>query len=374
MRENTTPQPKGGEEGARCYSMVAEVTREILRVGLVDGRGRVVADGAHGMPDCSPREAIGLLAEMILSLASSRERGQAQVTALGVAVEGQVEPATGRVTIGPRDLRDASGRRGWSRVDLVRLLGDRLTQSGYDISQPAGIKRGRSARRSPSPLPIRTFPLPLCSVAGEVWVGRARGKQDLVYLSIGEEVTAGIWSGGRPLHGSRGLAGRVGWLSLREGLRAEYQRIGCLTAETGKASYSRRCLEEWDGQSPSILGQLLTGRPPGDDSNGVEVGQIFQAARGGDPLARQVIDQACQWIGRAVSSLLVTLDPAIILLGGEIGPLLKPYHEQIHTEAERWIPSEMNRGWRLASPQLGIDASLVGAAHLLSLEPIPTLV
>lgn len=365
MSERATSQRTTGEEGVpRCW-LVGEVTSEVLRVGLVDSDGRAIAGQSQPFSEGRPREVVGLFAEMILTLASSQERGQAYLPALGIAVDGYLEPTTSRFTLAPsiagRDLRPGTSGRGWARVDLIQLLGERLAQSGYDLSRPAGIRRGRADRKQPQPLPIHLFPRLHCLAAGEAWVGRARGKFDLVYLSIGEQVNAAILVGGHPLTGAKGQAGSVGWLSLSEVLRAEYQKVGCLTAEAGESAYSRRSLEEWNGQPGSILGGVLASDPAM-----VDFARIFQAARGGDPLARQVIGSVCQWLGRAVANLLVVLDPALILLGGEVGPLLKPFFEEIHAEAERWIPPGMKRGWRLATPQLSTEGSLIGAAHLLS--------
>ena len=365
MPERATSQRTAGEERVPRYWMVGEVTSEVLRVGLVDADGRTIADQAQPLPEGSPRDAVGLLAEMILALASSEERGQAYLPAVGVAVDGYLDPTTLKLTMEPsstsRALRTGTTRRGWARVDLIQLLGERLTQSGYDLSRPAAIRRGRADRKQPHPLPIHLFPRLHCLAAGEAWVGRARGKSDLVYLLIGEQVNAAILVGGHPLTGAKGQAGSVGWLSLSEVLRAEYQKVGCLTAEAGESAYSRRALEEWNGQPGSILGGVLASDPAM-----VDVARIFQAARGGDPLARQVIRGVCQWLGRAVANLLVVLDPALILLGGEVGPLLKPFFDEIHTEAERWISPGMKRGWRLAAPQLSAEGSLIGTAYLLS--------
>lgn len=357
MPESVTSQRTAGEAGVPRYWLVGEVTSEVLRVGLVDADGRLIADQGQRLPEGSPREAVGLLAEMVLALASSQERGQSYLPALGLAVAGSLDPATSRLTLEP----SVHSRKGWTRVDLIQLLTDRLAQSGYDLTRPAAIRRGRADRKPPHSLPIHLFPRLHCLAAGEVWAGRARGKSDLVYLSIGEQIHAAILAGGLPLAGAKGQAGSVGWMSLSQVLRAEYQKVGCLTAEAGEASYPRRSLEEWNGQPDSILGGVLAA-----DSTMVDVARIFQAARGGDPLARQVIRGACQWLGRAVANLVVLLDPALILLGGEVGPLLKPFFDEIHTEAERWIPPGMRRGWRLATPQLSAEASLVGAACLLS--------
>src|SRR5437660_1370400 len=49
---------------------------------------------------------------------------------------------------------------------------------------------------------------------GEKWMGAGRGVEDLVLLTLGTGIGGGIIVGGRVLHGSVGMAGELGHLTV----------------------------------------------------------------------------------------------------------------------------------------------------------------
>jgi predicted NBD/HSP70 family sugar kinase len=85
--------------------------------------------------------------------------------------------------------------------------------------------------------------------------------------------------------------------------------------------------------------------------------QIFNAARGGNELARAVIEQEGQHLALAVAAVAAILDPELIVLGGGIGhnvDLLRgPLERRLH-EITPLRP-------RIIASELGEDAILLGA-------------
>jgi glucokinase len=75
---------------------------------------------------------------------------------------------------------------------------------------------------------------------GEYWAGAGRGIDgpgDLVLLTLGTGVGGGIISGGRVLHGCRGLAGEVGHMIVADGGRlCGCGQRGCLEAYASAAA------------------------------------------------------------------------------------------------------------------------------------------
>lgn len=357
MKEKRTRQ---GQEEIPSYVLGVEITPETLAVALIDEDGRPVAGGLQETPQRTTRAAVAALTDMLLALASSKERGARRISALGISVAGYVDPATQRVTIPAlQDEKGWKAWKGWTRVNLPEMIEECLIQSGYDISTPAGVKRARADRKEPRHLPMRVSPRVACLAAAESWVGRGRGKEHLVYLSLGNTIEAGIISGGQALQGADGLAGSVGWLSLAEAVKAEYKIVGCLAAEVGPESFPRRALEEWSEGATSMLGKLIKA-----EGGRIDAEKIVRAARGGDDLALRIVHQTCGWVGRAVANLLAVLNPEAIILGGELGTLLKPYLNEIHTEAEQWTTPELLRSCRLTTSVLGPEAGVIGAAFL----------
>src|SRR5262249_59724353 len=86
--------------------------------------------------------------------------------------------------------------------------GSRVASLG--VRTPADEKRAR-AKHSVSAHPAIVINSRAAAMAaGEAWAGAARGKNNVVYLSIGEEIEAGIIVYWRVVQGARGVSGAAG--------------------------------------------------------------------------------------------------------------------------------------------------------------------
>jgi glucokinase len=195
--------------------------------------------------------------------------------------------------------------------------------------------------------------------AGEAWCGVARGKQNLVFLKLDTGISAGIIIDGQVLQGAGSAAGMAGWFALSEEFRDEYSSRGCLETEGAGAALVRRTIEEWSGGADSLLGRVAA-------SNAAELtpATIIRAARAGDALALKVITEACGWIGRGVADLISTLNPEVVVIGGELGLALRPFLNHIRREARLWAHPMAARQCRILSSTLRQTAGLLGAAQL----------
>jgi len=330
-----------------------EIERQKIAAGLVDERARVVSERKIEMPQRTTRSAAAAIGGLVLNLASMEERNNCLIDAVGVSVPGSVDPQTERVSI--------EGWKGWTRLALRQMIEDHLSDSGYDIRSPADHRNARSVQSDSSHPRMVIHSRAVCLAAAESWNGAARGRANVVYLSLGDVIDVGIISGGQAIRGAGGHAGAVSWLGLSENYKQDYQSRGCLATEATAASFTRRAIEEWSDNSRSILGKLIKANAPITDA-----GMIIRAARGGDALALKVVAENCRWIGRGMSNLISILNPDTVVLGGGLGKMLKPFLEVIREEAHRWASPQAVRECRIVGAALGDDAALVGAARLAS--------
>jgi glucokinase len=129
------------------------------------------------------------------------------------------------------------------------------------------------------------------------------GDSDLVYLSIGTGLAAGLVLDGRLRRGVHGAAGEVGHLPVDpHGAVCSCGQRGCLeTIASGSA--------------------LEAAWPAGD----VPAAQaLFAAARAGDEKAIQLRDDFAAGVASAVRALSLSVDPATIVLGGGVAQLGEP--------------------------------------------------
>ena len=126
---------------------------------------------------------------------------------------------------------------------------------------------------------------------------------DLVYLSIGTGLAAGLVLDGRLRRGEHGAAGEIGHVPVDpQGTVCQCGQRGCLeTIASGSA--------------------LAAAWPSGD----VPPAQaLFAAARSGDPSAIAVRDRFSAGVASAIRVLSLAVDPASIVLGGGVAQLGEP--------------------------------------------------
>jgi glucokinase len=130
------------------------------------------------------------------------------------------------------------------------------------------------------------------------------GIRDLVYLSIGTGLAAGLVLDGVLRRGATGAAGEIGHVPVDPlGAICQCGQRGCLeTIASGRA-----LSEAW----PSADGSHS--EPPAQS--------LFAAAAAGDPRALEVRDRFCAGVADAVRTLCLSVDPATVVLGGGVSHL-----------------------------------------------------
>jgi glucokinase len=126
------------------------------------------------------------------------------------------------------------------------------------------------------------------------------GEDDLVYLSIGTGLAAGLVLQGRLRRGDHGAAGEIGHVPVDpSGALCQCGQRGCLeTIASGSA--------------------IAAAWPSGD----VPPAQaLFAAAQSGDPKALDARDRFAEGVAGAVRVLSLTVDPRTVVLGGGVAQL-----------------------------------------------------
>jgi predicted NBD/HSP70 family sugar kinase len=197
----------------------------------------------------------------------------------------------------------------------------------------------------------------------EQWWGAGRDGKDLTYIKIGTSVGSGHIINGELYRGAGGTAGEIGHLRMDPaGPRCPCGLTGCLTTFIGSEVLVARAKIEVGG------GGQVEGHGGGVEgaSGGVEtVGDIVRAARAGDLGARRIIGDVGAHLGVAVASLMNVLNPAVVVLGGEITGvgdlLLEPVRAAVR---ERSLATPFE-GTGIMTSKLGDKAIAVGAATLV---------
>jgi predicted NBD/HSP70 family sugar kinase len=171
---------------------------------------------------------------------------------------------------------------------------------------------------------------------GEHWQGVARGVDDFVFLSIGTGMGAGLVLHGELHRGHNGAAGEVDFSFV--GLAHDVDPCAGAVSQ-----YTARLVAERPSETAL--------RPPFDARD------IFAAARTGDALAHDVVEEVARRIALHVVPIAAVTDVSLVVLGGGLGAngdlLLRPVRALLRS----WIPYPP----QVAVSSLGEATVLTGA-------------
>ena len=240
--------------------------------------------------------------------------------------------------------------------DLARAFGG--GQPALGMSAPGlPSQDGRSIAYLPNRLPgIEgldwtdylgwNVPVPLLNDAqaallGETWLGAARGKTNVVMLTLGTGVGGAAMVDGRLLRGHVGKAGHLGHISLDpEGPPDICGTPGSLEHAIGNATIRERSAGRFATTHALIVSHLA-----------------------GDPEATRVWLSSVRALAAAIASLTNVLDPEVVVVGGGIAAagaaLFEPLRAHMNTMEWRVCGHAVS----IVPALLGDKAGAVGAAR-----------
>jgi len=172
--------------------------------------------------------------------------------------------------------------------------------------------------------------------------GKGSGAENLIFLTMGTGIGAGLILNGRIYRGSSDVAGEVGHIKIADhGLKA-YGKVG-----------------SWEAVCSGVgLINLAGVRFPGRWTTPREV---ISAALNGDADARTLVEEMGAWLGRGIALLVDVLNPQLVIVGtlgavlGEM--LLAPCRRVVAEEA---LPMAA-QSCEIVPAQLGDRLGLVAA-------------
>jgi glucokinase-like ROK family protein len=247
--------------------------------------------------------------------------------------------------------------------DATRIWGIGIGAPGVTLSQEGVVTWAPALGWRDLPLKSRveeTLGLPTfvendvnLAALGEHRCGAGQGVKDLVVIFIGTGIGAGILMGGQLCRGADHAAGEVGYMVVdTDSLGQRYEGFGCLetlASGTGIAARARKRVEA--GEETTLL-TLADGDP-----ENVTAEVVFNAARHGDAVAQDVVDETIRYLSLAVANVACLLNPEMIVIGGGVARSADMLLGGIRRQVDGVVPAML----RLAASTLGKDAVLQGA-------------
>ncbi len=204
------------------------------------------------------------------------------LSAVGISCGGPLDSKRGLI-LSPPNLP------GWDHIDVVKPFEERF-------HVPARVENDANA----------------CALAEWMW-GAGKGTKNMIFLTFGTGMGAGLILNGELYSGTNDMAGEVGHMRLAEDGPEGYGKRGSFEGFCSGGGIARmavpriwRWLEE--GRHTEILQK-------GQNPETVTAQEIGIAAQRGDELAQILMEDTGKMLGRGVAILIDLLNPQKIVIG-----------------------------------------------------------
>jgi predicted NBD/HSP70 family sugar kinase len=195
---------------------------------------------------------------------------------------------------------------------------------------------------------------------GESWRGAGQDVGNLVCISLGPGIGAGIVLNGLLYRGTHNAAGEVGYiLPGTDFLGHSYDDYGCLEGLAGCVGIAQRAGQLLASGQPSILRDRWTG-----GETELTADAVLQAARQGDALALGVVDQISDYLSLVVANAVCVLDPDRIVITGDLVNHADLFVKRIQRRLSGALPHMPD----LVVSELRMDAAVLGAVAMALFE------
>lgn len=291
--------------------------------------------GKDKFPTIGFDETIAIILESVDHMIKKYAHTNDNIAAIGVSCGGPLDSSKG-VIMSPPNLP------GWDNIPIIEILQNRF-----------GIKSGLQNDADAGAL-------------AEWKYGAGRGTENMVFMTFGTGLGAGLILNGRLYSGANNNAGEIGHIRLSEYGPVGYGKAGSFEgfcSGGGITQIARMLLSE-----KNQMGISVDWCKP-EDMELLTAQKVAEEAFKGDDVALKVFDISAKKLGKGLSVIIDILNPETIVIGGiytRCRELLEPgMMEVIRTEA---LPNSKHVCKVVASQlneQIGDYAALSVATDLL---------
>jgi glucokinase len=301
-----------------------------LKVGIVNDEGKLLASRFTPTPTSLESFKTKLL-DLVRKLTNNEDP-----SAIGIGCKGVIDVATTTVVTQPGTFQFLEG------LSFSELL------------SPC-FKKG---------VPVFADNDARIALAGEVVWGGAKGKKNVVLLTLGTGVGGAVLADGRMLRGATGAAGLLGHITIVEnGHFCDCGNRGCLETVFSALAIEAEALHAVYRGVESALTKRFRDRP-----DQLTCKSVFDAAEEGDQVAGVITSEAIRTLGAAVAGLLHVFDPELLIISGQITEagesLLTPLRNEAAWRSKRFL----GRVVPIVTSQISEGSGLIGAAALTCLK------
>ena len=311
------------------------------KVGVVDDRGRPLSWlSIPTRPDDGPEEATRRMGEAVKRAIKKADLVPTDVARVGLGSPGTMDIPAGKL-VNPVNLR------GWDHFYI------------------------RDALKQACGLPVAFANDATAAAYGEFWVGSGKSFHSMVLLTLGTGIGCGIIVGDMLIEGENSHGAECGHIIINSSEDARW--CGCgqrghLEAYASATAVVKRTQEALDaGLESSLTARLESG-------DKLTPKLLAEEAEAGDKLSMDIVLETARYLGIGIVSLVHTIDPNGVLLGGAMTfgskdtPLGRRFLKQITQEFRGRAFPVLAQGTKIDFASLGGDAGYIGSAGIARVE------
>lgn len=309
------------------YRIGVDIGGTSIKIGLIDEELQIVKRAAIPFPHVEASQVAAKLAGAIRELLAENGLTEADLTGVGVAVPGSIDP-TGEIILDAHNL-------GFHNVPFKAILQEQFANLPVYLANDADG-----------------------AALGELGCGAFRGCKTAVLLTLGTGVGGGVILNGEMFSGGCGRGIELGHMQIVSGGELCTCGVrGCIEAYCSATALIRDGVRALEANPESMLAV-----ESGGDLSKVDAKFVIDCAKAGDPAAKAVFDAFVDHLAAACVSVVHLLDPEVIAIGGGVSHagdfLFEPLRAKVLEKC--FFSSHGN----IVPAQLGNDAGMIGASML----------
>ncbi len=295
-----------------------------------------IIDGKYKMTDkaCTPtiqgrshKDILEDAAKLCLSLAEKNEIPLDKINSVGIGLPGLVDTKKGKLIY--------ANNLSFDHIDIIK-------EFKKFIDKPIYIENDAN-----------------CAAIGEMMCGAAHGNKNVIYITLGTGVGAGIILNGKVFRGAFGGGGEAGHMVIMaEGELCTCGRKGCWEAYASATALRREGRIAAAKYPNSEIYRLVDG-----NIKLIDAKTVFDAADLNDEVAMEIIDTYSKHLAIGIVNLVNIFQPETVVIGGGICAQGDRVIEPVNNILKEKVYGGVLKT-KLAVATLGNDAGIVGAALL----------
>ncbi|RTR27829.1 ROK family transcriptional regulator [Robertmurraya yapensis] len=200
------------------------------------------------------------------------------------------------------------------------------------------------------------------AVLGEQWLGRAKNKDNVLFIAIGTGIGSGIIIHNQLYRGSSYGAGELGYIvtdknDMKKEFKPIFHRYGYLESVAGGKAIGEKLtrLIQQERNHP-LYAEAITSELTGK--------QAFTLAQAGDVTALSVVEDAIEHLAYGIINAASLLNPEVVILDGGVMKSSDFILPRLQKIVFQYLPSSVE----IYQSQLGENAGVIGAVSLFLRE------